>query len=792
MKPNIFAICFFSTIANLTFADQELTPAELGKRTQERRAVEAVIWGMPAVNFDRLLQAAISNGAEPNQIMYWSRPLNWKNQTLTPNPDTIYFNPFYDTTSGPIVLEIPPAQGDSSITGSIDDAWQNALEDVGPAGADKGNGGKYLITPPGYKEQAPGGYTVLPSDTYRGFAILRSNFKSGSDADIAAAVEYGKRIKIYPLSEPGKATVYVDMYDKLFDATIPYDDRFFESLNRFVQIEPWLTRDKAMIDTLKSVGIEKGAAFSPNEETKTALKTGALEGHDYLEARYISFFNPPFYSGTHWNLPASKELAAGMPNAFTEDPNSYPVDDRGAVYSVAYFSAKHLGTGQFYLMTLQDKSGKPFDGKRAYRLTIPANAPVKLYWSATAYDRETHALIRNTQRSSRASNSAGIQPNQDGSVDIIFSETAPAGKENNWIPTSGRNFEVLFRFYGPEKPFFDKTWKLPDIEMAADKQSTALQSEATPVTADNFARAESDLYFGAVVKRDGFGKFEFNRAPTPIDKQTVIRMNRDTIYGGAVFDLGAGPVTVTLPDSGKRFMSMQVINEDHYSQFVAYKPGAYTFSEKEIGTRYVIMAVRILVDPTSHEDLEEVRALQDAIKVEQPSVGTFAVPSWEPASQKAVRDALLALAKTLPDTMRMFGTKDEVDPIRHLIGSASAWGGNPEKDALYLNVTPIKNDGTTPYQLTVKDVPVDGFWSISVYNANGYFEPNSYGAYSLNNITAKKNDDGSVVVHFGGNDPGVPNYLPIVPGWNYMVRLYRPKQEVLNGTWTFPEAQPVQ
>jgi hypothetical protein len=152
-----------------------------------------------------------------------------------------------------------------------------------------------------------------------------------------------------------------------------------------------------------------------------------------------------------------------MPTMFA-NPDRYPVDYRAVAYSIAYFSPKHLGAGQFYLMTLKDNAGQPLDGKTTYRLTVPPNAPVKLYWSATAYDRQTHALIRNTLRSSRASNSAGVQKNADGSVDVYFAPKAPAGKESNWVPTAGRDFEVLFRVYGPEKPFFDKTWKLPDIE----------------------------------------------------------------------------------------------------------------------------------------------------------------------------------------------------------------------------------------------------------------------------------------------------------------------------------------
>jgi hypothetical protein len=317
-------------------------------------------------------------------------------------------------------------------------------------------------------------------------------------------------------------------------------------------------------------------------------------------------------------------------------------------------------------------------------------------------------------------------------------------------------------------------------------------SNAVPVTAENFRRAESDLYFAAVVKDGGFGKFHHNREPTPINDQTVIRMNRDTLYSAAVFDLDAGPVTVTLPDAGKRFMSMQLIDEEQYVPAVVYGAGSHTFTREKIRTRYVLIATRILVDPASPEDVKQVHALQDAIRVEQPGgPGKFEVPNWDQASQKKVRDALIVLGSTLPDSRRMFGPKDQVDPVRHLIGTAMAWGGNPEKDAIYLNVTPSKNDGTTVYRLAVKDVPVDGFWSVSVYNTKGYFEPNKENAYTHNNVTAKKEADGSVVIQFGGCDGKTPNCLPITPGWNYLVRLYRPRKEILDGTWKFPEAQPV-
>lgn len=259
-----------------------------------------------------------------------------------------------------------------------------------------------------------------------------------------------------------------------------------------------------------------------------------------------------------------------------------------------------------------------------------------------------------------------------------------------------------------------------------------------------------------------------------------------------MFDLDAGPVTVMLPDVGKRFMSMQVINEDQYTPTVYYGAGSHTLTKEGIGTRYAAVVVRMLVDPSNPQDFQQVHALQDALKANQQSLGTFEIPDWDQASLKKVRAALLQLGETISDTKRMFGaTKDQVDPVRHLVGTALVFGGLPEKDALYLPVTPARNDGTTIHKLTVADVPVDGFWSITVYNAEGYLEPNQLNAYAVNNLTAKKGTDGSVAIQFGGCDGEIPNCLPIMKDWNYTVRLFRPRPEILDGTWTFPEAQPV-
>lgn len=277
-----------------------------------------------------------------------------------------------------------------------------------------------------------------------------------------------------------------------------------------------------------------------------------------------------------------------------------------------------------------------------------------------------------------------------------------------------------------------------------------------PVSPDNFARAESDLYFSHIVEDGGFGVLNHTRELTPLDNQLVIRQNRDTLYSAGVLDLDAGPVTITLPDSAGRFMSMQIISEDHYVPTVVYAPEEVTLIRESVGTRYVAAAIRTLVDPNSGADVAAVHALQDAVTVTQAAPGAFEIPQWDPASQKTVRDALIVLSTTLSDTVRTFGSKDAVDPVRHLVGTAYAWGGNPEHDALYLSVFPPHNDGTTVHRLTVGAVPVDGFWSVTI--------------------------------QFGGS--GAPNLLPITAGWNYIVRLYRPGPEVLSGDWVFPRAEP--
>jgi hypothetical protein len=296
--------------------------------------------------------------------------------------------------------------------------------------------------------------------------LLRSNLASHSDADVEKSIAYGKRIQVYPLSQTAKpsATVFTDAKDVLYDSTIRYDLSLFTSLDRMVQSEPWIDRDRVMIDHLKSLGIEKGKAFEPDAPTKELLEAAAREAQAWLESKYDAGLPPYFSESSRWTYPAYPEMVQATQSCFS-DPNLYPIDTRGVTYSYAFVGIKRLGAGQFYLISIRDKNGQALDGAKTYRLAVPPHAPVEQYWSVTAYDRHTHALIKNVSRASRSSQITEMQRNSDRSVDVFFGPTAPAGQDNNWVPTDPkRKFEMMFRLYAPTKALFDKTWVLPDIE----------------------------------------------------------------------------------------------------------------------------------------------------------------------------------------------------------------------------------------------------------------------------------------------------------------------------------------
>lgn len=309
---------------------------------------------------------------------------------------------------------------------------------------------------------------------------------------------------------------------------------------------------------------------------------------------------------------------------------------------------------------------------------------------------------------------------------------------------------------------------------------------AIHVNVDNFTRAETDRMFSDI-QRDagGAGRFRHNRTPASIDEQTVIRLNRDTLYSFAVADLSDG-ATLTLPDAGGRYLSAMIVNNDHFIPVIYHDAGSYELEESAVGSRFALVAARILVDPTDPVDVAAVGALQDGLALQSASDAAFEHPDYDAESLDQTRGALLTLAAGLRGFDRTFGRPDQVDPVRHLIGTAAGWGGLPTTEAAYVGGLPL--DGPGDYQMTLSDVPVDAFWSVSVYNADGYFEKNEWDRYSVNSVTAAPDPDGSITVRFVTGEPTEPNSIPVPEGWNYLVRLYRPRAAFLDGTWTLPPA----
>ena len=311
------------------------------------------------------------------------------------------------------------------------------------------------------------------------------------------------------------------------------------------------------------------------------------------------------------------------------------------------------------------------------------------------------------------------------------------------------------------------------------------------VTVANYVRAETDHMIRTNMQAFGLriGVLTHVRAPTTPQNQPVIRMNQDTLYSAAVLDLST-PVKVTLPEAGGRYMSMHVVNQDHF-MFVEAQPGTYELTEESVGTRFAYVTIRTFVDVNDPDDLAEAHAAQDAIELAGGGEGPFEAPDWNTDNLAVARKALSDLATLGFDASYAFGRQEEVRPVDYLVGAAAGWGGLPRSAAMYVIASVSQNDGKTPHAVTVKDVPVDAFWSVTVYNADGYLEANELGVNSFNNLSARPNADGSYTIHFGGCDDGRVNCIPITPGWNYAIRMYGPRQAILDGDWTFPKVVPV-
>lgn len=307
------------------------------------------------------------------------------------------------------------------------------------------------------------------------------------------------------------------------------------------------------------------------------------------------------------------------------------------------------------------------------------------------------------------------------------------------------------------------------------------------VNLDNLRTVESHLQLDRYQKvAGGVNRWLHLREPTDVDKQTTIAMNMDTLYSFAIVDLHKS-ATLTIPENNGRYISVEVIDEDHYTPEVFIKPGKYTLSKKEVGTRYVELVVRIFMDPNISEDLAAAHALQDGFKLEAGSSEPFVLPDYDMERYQALFKIVQQLVNFAGrDTIGSMGKRGEVDSLKHTVATIAGWGLLPPENAMYqavqLNLSTAKN-----YKIEVPaDVPVGAFWSIAMYNASGFFQKNDLQAYSLNSVTGKPNADDSFTIHLGGCDDGRANCLPLAgDGFYYQWRMYEPGEAILRREFSF-------
>ena len=439
----------------------------LHDRMRHHRSIDAVIWAMPMLNFQKYRDAHFALGAGFNDVTYNSKVQDWKYQTATPNNTTPYIDFFWNIQDGPVVIDIPASVEGIGIFGTFMDAWQRPIDDVGAAGRDKGRGAKYLMVPKGYNGPLLPNAMVYEQRTNNGFAILRPIMAGGATPEnLEKATGMAKKIKVYPLSEAGKPakTKYVDIYGKLMEGTPILDGSIYEKLHSFIQEERVEEQNLAMMGLLARVGIKKGEPFEPSAELKAIYAKAAPEALEYMIEQYHRDLNPWMWEGKKWSKLVPKGV---IETDFSyEFPSYFDYHARGSLYYAVISSVKNYGSATFYLDCAETPDGEWLDGGKNYKLVVPANVPVKDFWSITTYDLVTASYLRDIVPSSIDSTMTDVKKNDDGTVTIYFGPTLPKGaNKENWLRTDPeRRFFLLSRFYGPKPELFDGKFQLNNIE----------------------------------------------------------------------------------------------------------------------------------------------------------------------------------------------------------------------------------------------------------------------------------------------------------------------------------------
>jgi hypothetical protein len=442
--------------------------ASVDERMVYHRAIDAAVWAMPLMNFKFYRDALMNAGVGPNDVGYFSKLQDWRFQTATPNNTTPYIMNYWTIEDGPVVVEIPPAMEGVAVFGTIMDAWQRPLEDVGAVGRDRGLGARYLLVPPDYDGPLLPNALVYEQQTNYGFSVLRPILAGGATPEnLTKAVALTQQIKIYPLAEAADKpeTKYVDLYGKLLEMTPKMDAGIYGHIHQMINEEVVLERDMTMMGLLARLGIMRDQKFQPSAQQQAIFEQAGPEALEYMIEQYHRVLNPFVFEGKKWSAlvpDGSRETEWSY-----EYPSYYDYHARGALYYAIITSVKNYGSATYYLDLAETPDNQWLDGSKNYKLTMPAEVPVRDFWAITTYDLESASYLRDIEKSSIDSTMSEVQKNADGSTTIYFGPKPETDKETNWLITDpNRRFFLLGRFYGPEPALLDGSFELNDMEYA--------------------------------------------------------------------------------------------------------------------------------------------------------------------------------------------------------------------------------------------------------------------------------------------------------------------------------------
>lgn len=440
----------------------------LSQQVTYHRAFEAVVWAVPALAIHRLREGFLQlPGAEDNTVIVSSAPAVSRHKAITANTATPYISAYTDLRKGPVVLEVPAKTEKASLYGQVVDAWQSTIADVGPSGLDMGKGGKYLFLPPQYEGEIPAGFFPVQSSTYRISLVFRSIRTSAATDEDAYA--YAQTMKMYYLSQVDSPppTQFVDGFKYPLHPLPFYDIRALEDLHAIISVEPAREQDKVMLGLLEAIGISPDKSFTPSEDQKEAMEQGVIDAYYYIQELAKRHHEQNIYwPDRHWSFVMVPDNMGGFD--YVTD-TAVEVDKRAAAWSFYTLYPTKLSEkpATVYLSPTKDSRGQPLEPGENYKVTIPKDIPAQQFWSVTVYDAATWAFLDNPiGRSGLGSfNKESLRTNEDGSVDIYFGPLPPKGLESNWIPTMDKKPYVWLRLYGPGATFWDKSFKMPDVEL---------------------------------------------------------------------------------------------------------------------------------------------------------------------------------------------------------------------------------------------------------------------------------------------------------------------------------------